>query len=398
MNKKDPHIPRDTQAMLDSMPAGDREKFLEVWNLAGQKRLPRYLKTEKIRVLEAVKSSIKEPYEDNSLPFNTEAYLDGLPPAEQESLSEIWELAGSRRNSPSWKYSAAKRSEWAKIQARITPKDSKRTDTTSKQRTSKHSYSKRNTTVTGKVNPIRSQAARVYWLVAALLCIGIATWMWQQSFSTVVHTASFGEVLSVQLSDKSQIELNSGSEIHLKRGFGEGHRNVTLIGEAYFDVESSDTPFVVYTSNAQVRVLGTSFNVRSWPSAGTSETTVALSKGSVQLLSNEEPELFQHIQAGQISRVKGTRAMPELVDTQKLTEALAWRSKNIAFSSISLVEAASELERRFNISITIVGTPAAEQTVTGFYQAPEDVEVILRDLASISGLEMSKTESGYILK
>jgi transmembrane sensor len=76
------------------------------------------------------------------------------------------------------------------------------------------------------------------------------------------------------LSDGSKVWLNAASNISYVKDFGEqDRRDVYLDGEAFFDVvANAEKPFVVHTSSIKIKVLGTSFNVKSYPEEKTIET------------------------------------------------------------------------------------------------------------------------------
>src|SRR5690554_3153293 len=69
-----------------------------------------------------------------------------------------------------------------------------------------------------------------------------------------------GQKSIFQLADGSSVTLNSDSELRFGSGFGQGHRDVYLKGEAFFEVASDDRlPFKVYTGELVTTALGTSF-------------------------------------------------------------------------------------------------------------------------------------------
>ena len=87
----------------------------------------------------------------------------------------------------------------------------------------------------------------------------------------------------VLLSDGSRVWLNSNSSITYPETFSKSERNVQLTGEAYFEVSHDSLhPFRVQTNNIQVKVLGTSFNVRSYSSEKNTETTLVEGKVVIQ--------------------------------------------------------------------------------------------------------------------
>ena len=124
-----------------------------------------------------------------------------------------------------------------------------------------HSFSERMTGPQSKENRLLALFPMRWLAVAAVLIIGvIGARMW---FAPVTLTVPYGETASIQLSDGSMVELNSGSTIKYARSFGD-ERRVSLQGEAFFDVEKETRPFIVETFNGSVRVLGTTFNVKAW--------------------------------------------------------------------------------------------------------------------------------------
>ncbi|WP_109434001.1 FecR family protein [Aquimarina sp. AU119] len=80
--------------------------------------------------------------------------------------------------------------------------------------------------------------------------------------STKSYTTSYGEQLAVTLPDGSTIQLNADSEVTHKRFFWLNNRNVSLKGEAYFEVEKGEG-FAVETTYGTISVLGTKFNIRA---------------------------------------------------------------------------------------------------------------------------------------
>jgi ferric-dicitrate binding protein FerR (iron transport regulator) len=68
--------------------------------------------------------------------------------------------------------------------------------------------------------------------------------------------------------------LNADSKLHYNNDFSGATREVTLEGEAFFDVvKQTGRPFIVHTSGIDIRVLGTAFNVKSYPEDDSVETT-----------------------------------------------------------------------------------------------------------------------------
>lgn len=98
----------------------------------------------------------------------------------------------------------------------------------------------------------------------------------------------YGTRTTQQLPDGSRVWLNAGSKLVLHEAFGSALREVTLTGEAFFDVvKNPEKPFVIHTSTIDVKVLGTQFNVKSYPTDKTTETS--LLRGSVEVVVKNRP-------------------------------------------------------------------------------------------------------------
>src|SRR4029078_631833 len=91
-----------------------------------------------------------------------------------------------------------------------------------------------------------------------------------------------GSKSKVQLPDGTQVWLNADSRIAYNEKFQGNLREVTLEGEAYFDVVRDEKrPFVIHTAAIDIKVLGTAFNVRSYANEKNTETS--LIRGSIEV-------------------------------------------------------------------------------------------------------------------
>ena len=122
--------------------------------------------------------------------------------------------------------------------------------------------------------------------VAAALAIVISTVAVTVSVTyddSLQRYANNGETaVMVGLPDGTQAWLNPGTELTFGHSFNTDDRNVSLSGEAYFDVaHNPDCPFIVTTESFRIKVLGTVFNVRNFP--GDARPEVSLAQGSVAM-------------------------------------------------------------------------------------------------------------------
>ena len=108
----------------------------------------------------------------------------------------------------------------------------------------------------------------------------------EKEFSEVVtHNGSRTNLL---LPDGTRVWLNAGSRLTYEKTYGAQSREVSLTGEALFDVaHNASRPFIIHAAHVDIRVLGTRFNLKSYPSDRTTETT--LLKGSIEVSIKDRP-------------------------------------------------------------------------------------------------------------
>ncbi len=256
----------------------------------------------------------------------------------------------------------------------------------------------------------RSASTRVRWTalamaVLALCAVGLGAWWWSQPVSV---TTTAGERTTVTLPDGSTVELNGATTLSYARGFravpvlGPTRRRVRLDGEAFFSVVEGDRSFRVETPNAQVEVLGTSFNVRTLTDDGPPTTAVTVTSGRVRLRSRsasnrEGGGSVTLSEAGQTSRAVGT-SVPSSPTTVNLKYVQAWREGGFAIADAPLPTVLRELERRFGVPLRL-RVPAADTEPMTLHYSPENAQLVpvLRDICVIQGLTYRETSRGYEL-
>lgn len=102
-----------------------------------------------------------------------------------------------------------------------------------------------------------------------------------------------GSRTQIQLPDGSVVRLNSSSSLTYDKNFGKSVREVSLTGEAFFDVtKDSSHPFIIHTSVIDVKVLGTAFNVRSYPNDANTETSLIRGKVEVTVKNRANEKVY----------------------------------------------------------------------------------------------------------
>lgn len=168
---------------------------------------------------------------------------------------------------------------------------------------------------------------------------------------TVAHPANF---TIVTLPDGSTVKLNASTRIDYPESFSADVRKVKLSGEAFFEV-TRDTlhPFIIETLSASVEVLGTSFNVSAYPSAGLVEVNVKTGKVKLtQHIEGKSDHKTSILQAGKRGWIK--IADREIGQAEALSPNYsAWITKEISFQRTPLAEAFSVLENTYHVKINM---------------------------------------------
>jgi ferric-dicitrate binding protein FerR (iron transport regulator) len=185
--------------------------------------------------------------------------------------------------------------------------------------------------------------------------------------------APLGSKTEIELSDGTKVWLNSGSEVRYPTIFDRTKRDIYLTGEAFFDVEKNkEAPFFVHTDDVDIKVLGTSFNVKSFPEEDLVETTLVEGvininkKGSSQVLQLKPQEKATFIK--NIEKLQGEEErfiVTENIDTELYS---SWKSGKLVFKREKFGDLTVKLERWYNVRITVGNKKLYEERVTGVFE------------------------------
>jgi transmembrane sensor len=206
----------------------------------------------------------------------------------------------------------------------------------------------------------------------------------------------------VRLEDGSTVWLAPGSSLSVPRALGwpgvlrSASRTVALTGRGFFTVARDGRTFTVRTRDAQVRVLGTRFDVRG--PAGTWGTQVMVEEGHVAVSAAARAEAggTVELRAGQRAVVGGGGTTP-LVTAVSPERIASWRSGGLAALDEPLGAVLDELAHRAGVEITRAGDIDEVAAVSLFYPSMPAINVVLADLCTAQGLRFERTSRGYHL-
>jgi len=151
------------------------------------------------------------------------------------------------------------------------------------------------------------------------------------------------------LSDGTKVWLNALSSIRFPVVFTGSSRSVEITGEAYFEVaKNASMPFHVKTKDMDVEVLGTQFNINSYP--GEPDIRTTLLEGSVKVITGGARGLV--LEPGQQARVQGGIS---LVKDPDISQAMAWKRGLFDFDHANLQTVLRQLARWYDIEVKFEG-------------------------------------------
>lgn len=156
-----------------------------------------------------------------------------------------------------------------------------------------------------------------------------------------------GGQYQIQLSDGTKVWLNAATSLKYPDKFTEHQRLVELNGEAYFEVaKSQGRPFVVLTAKEKIEVLGTHFNVYSYPNEKESKVSLKEGKVKVSVPTGEEQVLVPGEQA--VANGESLRVQQVSID-----ESISWTNDEFMFNNEPLGTVLTQVARWYNIDIDI---------------------------------------------
>ena len=206
-----------------------------------------------------------------------------------------------------------------------------------------------------------------------------------------------GSKSKLQLPDGTQVWLNSGSNIAYDNDFGGKTRQVQLTGEAFFDVVKDNArPFIIHTATVDVMVLGTAFNVRSYPEEKVTETSLIRGAVEVTLKANADKKILlkpneklivsndsmmvknDSILASDVRKKPPVMTLTQVhhLNKDSVASEVLWTKNKLVFDGETLGEVALKLERWYGVKVIIQGDELKNIAYTGVFDDDNLTEVL----------------------
>jgi transmembrane sensor len=228
---------------------------------------------------------------------------------------------------------------------------------------------------------------------------GVVLWRGQKGVvagkaaPVAILRAGRGSRKMTRLPDGTQLWLNAGSRVVLAQGFSQEQRELTLEGEAFFDVQHDENhPFVIHTGALEVRVLGTSLNVRAYPGESSMEATLIDGKAEIGLAGNPQSaiplrpneKVMFRVDAGNPLNFIRRPIVPDRTDGTIVETS--WTKNKLVFRNETLGSLSTRLERWYNVTIVFDDKRYQQDTISGtFPDMP--IEDVMHALRITSGFQ-----------
>ncbi len=194
-----------------------------------------------------------------------------------------------------------------------------------------------------------------------------------------------GHISRCTLADGTEVWLNAGSTLKYPSTMNGNQREVNLDGEAYFKVtKNAHKPFIVNTKLAQIKVLGTVFNLKAYTCESKVETT--LEEGRVEFKVNSatinpielkpgEQVVFNHV---------NQKLSVHQVDTYLLT---AWKDGKYVFKDAELKDIINELERLYDVKFHVQNDSLLHMHFRGMFEYDLNIFSALERLETTTNMK-----------
>lgn len=236
----------------------------------------------------------------------------------------------------------------------------------------------------------RPQASMRAGTLSLLLLIALGVGWQDYNAQTVVYQTGLGERLSIDLADRSHVELNALSHLSVRMSWL--RRQVELQeGEALFTVSHQRMrPFRVLAGDLKIKDIGTVFAVRKRPEG----SVVSVLEGEVEL-SNRVGGFKENLKDGFCRRLNKTGDL-QPIEKINIEQSTGWIEGHLVFDHTPLAEVTAELERYHDVHFVFIDQSLAKQTLSGQFDAA-DIDPFLQAMEKILPIRVKRQDQSIYL-
>jgi ferric-dicitrate binding protein FerR (iron transport regulator) len=254
----------------------------------------------------------------------------------------------------------------------------------------------------GAPRTTRKTSYRKWYAAAAVILVLLTTalflWKPEKETAPLLSQRKESDVLPIatriKLPDGSNVILRDGSQLDMHPSFEGNTREVSLEGEAYFDIAPlPEKPFIIHTGHLKTTVLGTAFFIKANPTE--SLITVTVTRGKVKV--ENEKTLLAVLEADKqlIYHAPSNHVSEKTVDAEK--EA-AWKSHDLIFRNSPFETIVQELSHLYEVRITFDDDFLKQRRITASLDDRDSIETILDILCTAQHAYYIMEGGTYIVK
>ncbi len=238
------------------------------------------------------------------------------------------------------------------------------------------------------------------FFVMALVIVAAGAWYYVSKpesatvteMAYVEKTSAYGQKSTIPLPDGSVVKLNSGSKLIFPKLFEGDTREVTLEGEAFFEVARNENkPFVVRSGDLVTTVLGTSFNVKAYPEDQAIQ--VAVATGKVKVESEDGKSDAQFLTPNMVASYNPTVRKINISSYNNISNLLAWREGVLQFDEVPFTAVARTLEKWYGVKVTLENENIGQCLIYGEFKN-QSLDKVMQALKHAIDIEYKLTTDG----
>lgn len=203
-----------------------------------------------------------------------------------------------------------------------------------------------------------------------------------------------GEQKELVLSDGTTVRMNASTTLRYPQEFASDKREIYLEGEAYFEVvPDANRPLIIHGTEANIKVLGTAFNVNAFPGK---PMEVAVRSGKVNMVSHsgngKDVLMVPMMKKGTSDKNKGTWEISAASD-----QDFDWLEGKLIFNEAALSDVIVDLQRWYGVKIDLQDSEMATCRISStFYR--NSIEEVLETLSLITGMHYEREGDHYVIR
>ncbi len=246
-----------------------------------------------------------------------------------------------------------------------------------------------------KLMPVLLKIAAVF---TGLVIAGGVLFYWLSDQRYMTFSSKYAETKKIILPDSSEVLLNANSFLKYSHSRNKKYREVWLNGEGFFKIKhienSKKVPvkLIVHTSDVDIEVLGTEFNINS---RDTDKTEVLLTRGKVRLSvigGSNKPLNMNRDEF--VSYNKRTKRLS--VNKVSPDNYIAWTDHKYIFEKTSLEDLCKELQRYYGKTFTITDVKMRKQRLSGALELQNE-DALVQTLSTLLGVSINKNGNEIII-